>query len=259
MLAPLEAFFEGWTFHMRGIRFGLGHLSFLALSILPFLITLALYIFAFYMFTLYAEDMLHMVWNVETGKSSTLVGWLYWTYIHVLKFILYLILLFFMFYTFLVFSNILASPFYDYISTKYERMYYQADSPEQTASREKGILTVMKEEVKKAFLMLVIPLPLFFIPVVGVVLSFIVAAVFIAWDYADFSLSRDCPRLKDRIKVVWQCKLILLGFGCPLLIPFFGFTILPFAILGATKLYFDRIRETLNIATLVSVKDPGAL
>jgi CysZ protein len=247
MLAPLETFFEGWKFHMRGIRFGFSNLSFLALSILPFLITLALYIFAFYMFILYADDMLRMVWHVETGESSTLVGWLYWAYMHVVRYLLYLILLFVMFYTFLVFSNILASPLYDYISTKYERMYYQAGSPEQTALREKGILTVMKQEVKKAFLMLVIPLPLFFIPVVGAVLSFIVAAVFIAWDYTDFSLSRDCPRLKDRIKVVWQCKLILLGFGCPLLIPLLGLTIMPFAILGSTKLYFDRIRETSGV------------
>jgi CysZ protein len=113
----------------------------------------------------------------------------------------------------------------------------------QAASSARGVVTVMKEEVKKALLMLVVPIPLLLIPVVGAILSFIVAGVFIAWDYVDFSLSRDYPLLKDRIKAVWRYKLILLGFGCPLLIPFLGLLIMPFAILGSTKLYFDGMRK----------------
>jgi CysZ protein len=240
----ITALSEGWRFHIRGIRFGFGHLSFLILSIVPFLITLVLYVFAFYIFTLYADDLLRMVWHIETGESSKYVGWLYWVYLHVVKFFLYVIVLVVMFYTFIVLSNILASPVYDYISTRYERVHYQNASRDQAAFSVKGVLTVMKEEVKKALLMLFIPLSLLLIPVVGTVLSFIVAGVFIAWDYIDFSLSRDYPLLKDRIKAVWRYKLVLLGFGCPLLIPFLGLIIMPFAILGSTKLYFDRMRET---------------
>ncbi len=242
MFESITAFSEGWRFHIRGIRFGIGHPSFLILSIAPFLITLALYIFAFYVFTLYADDLLRMVWHVETGKSSAYVGWLYGAYLYVIKFFLYLIVLVVMFYTFIVVSNVLASPVYDHISTRYEHLHYQNASPQQAASPARGVLTVMKEEVKKALLMLVIPLPLLLIPAVGTVLSFIVAGVFIAWDYIDFSLSRDHPLLKERIKAVWRYKLILLGFGCPLLIPFLGLIIMPFAILGSTKLYFDRMR-----------------
>jgi CysZ protein len=250
MFQSVRAFSEGWRFHLSGIRFGLSHRSFLLLSTVPFLFTLALYVFAFYIFILYADDILRMVWYVDTGKSSALVGWLYWTYEHVVKFLLYAILLFVMFYTFIVFSNIVASPVYDHISIKYERLHCPHDGQGKADSPGRGILTVMKEEVKKALLMLVIPLPLLFIPVFGPVLSFVVAAVFIAWDYADFSLSRDCPLLKDRIKTVWRCKFILLGFGCPLIIPFFGLTIMPFAILGSTKLYFDRIKASPDTKTL---------
>jgi len=250
MFKSLRAFSEGWKFHIRGIRFGFGNFSFLSLSVAPFLITLALYIFAFYMFTLYAGDLLRMVWHIEAGESSKYMGWLYWAYLHVVKFLLYLIVLTVMFYTFVVLSNILASPLYDHISIKYERMHYHHKPPEQVASPVKGVLTVMKEEVKKALLMLVIPVPLLFIPVVGIVLSFIVAGVFIAWDYTDFSLSRDYPFLKDRIRAVWRHKAILLGFGCPLLIPFVGLIIMPFAILGATKLYFDRMKEPPKVETL---------
>jgi len=78
MFESIKALSEGWRFHIRGIRFGFGHPSFLTLSIVPFLITLALYILAFYIFTLYADDLLRMVWHVEIGESSTYVWWLYW-------------------------------------------------------------------------------------------------------------------------------------------------------------------------------------
>ncbi|MBW1860064.1 MAG: EI24 domain-containing protein [Deltaproteobacteria bacterium] len=95
--------------------------------------------------------------------------------------------------------------------------------------------------------MLIIPIPLLFVPVVGTLLSFVVAAVFIAWDYTDFSLSRDCPLMRDRMGAVWRHKWSLLGFGSPLLIPFLGLVIMPFAILGATTLYFDRIKRAPGI------------
>jgi CysZ protein len=247
MLKPFKAFSEGWRFHGRGIRFGLDHLSFLILSICPFLVTLALYILAFYVFIHHADDLLHMIWYVEPGESSRFVGWLYWTYVHLVKWILYLVVLVIMFYSFIVLSNIVASPLYDRIATKYERLYYQDTGKQQTSPSARGLLTVMKEEVKKALLMLIIPLPLLFVPVIGTILSFVVAAVFIAWDYIDFSLSRDCPLLKDRMRAVWQHKWSLLGFGSPLLIPFLGLLIMPFAILAATKLYFDKMKRAPEI------------
>ncbi len=243
MFKALRALSEGWRFHITGIRFGFSHSSFLALSLLPFFITLSLYVFGFYVFTLYADDILGMVWHFESGESSRYVGWLYWAYTHLVKFIFYLTFLVVMFYTFMVLSNILASPVYDHIITKYERLPDYTTRPVEAPSPAKGILTVIKEEVKKAVLILVVPLPLIFVPLVGPLLGFVVASVFIAWDYVDFSLSRDCPLLRDRIKAIWRYKFMLFGFGCPLLIPFFGLLIMPFAILGSTNLYFDKMKE----------------
>lgn len=243
MFQALRAFSEGWRFHLQGIRFAFRHLSFLALSILPFAVALCLYVTAFYLFTLYADDLLGMLWHLEKGESSGYVGWLYWAYIHLVKILLYVVVLVVMFYTFIVLSNILASPVYDYLVNRYERTYYADIYAAQLTAPRRGILAVMKEEVKKAALMLAIPLPLLLIPVVGAFLGFAVAALFIAWDYVDFSLSKDHPLLKDRIKALWHHKALFLGFGGPLLIPLLGLLLLPFAILGATKLYFDRMRE----------------
>ena len=247
MFQGFRAFSDGWRFHIKGIRFAFQHLSFLALSALPFVIALCLYVFAFYLFTQYADDLLGILWHLESGESSRYVGWLYWAYIHLVKVLLYIVILVVMFYTFIVLANILASPVYDYLVSRYQRTYYPDAHAARAISPVKGILFVMKEEVKKAALMLVIPLLLLLIPVIGPLLGFVVAALFIAWDYVDFSLSRDYPLLKDRIKALWRHKAFFLGFGCPLLIPLLGLVILPFAILGATRLYFDRMREAPEI------------
>ena len=247
MLQGLRAVSDGWRFHIKGIRFAFQHLSFLALSALPFVIALCLYVFAFYLFTRYADNLLGILWHLESGESSRYVGWLYWAYIHLFKVLLYIVVLVVMFYTFIVLANILASPVYDYLVSRYQRTYYPDAYAAQAISPVKGILSVMKEEVKKAALMLVIPLLLLLIPVIGPLLGFVVAALFIAWDYVDFSLSKDYPLLKDRIKALWRHKAFFLGFGCPLLIPLLGLVILPFAILGATRLYFDRMRKAPEI------------
>jgi CysZ protein len=160
---------------------------------------------------------------------------------HVLKYLIYGVLLVVMFYTFIVLSNILASPFYDHITMKYERDH----APHRTGGEEttgvRGILITMKEEIKKAAFMLIIPLILMFIPVVGGVLGFLVAAVFVAWDYVDFSLARDYPRLRHRLSKLWHHKSLLVGFGFPLVIPFLGLIVLPFAILGSTLLYHEKM------------------
>jgi uncharacterized protein involved in cysteine biosynthesis len=242
MFESVRQISEGFGFHVRGIRFSFRNLSFLGLCTFPFLMTLTLYVLGFYIFTLYADDLLNLAWHIEAGERSKYIGWLYWAYMHIVKFFLYVLVLVLMFYTFIIFSNILASPVYDHISAKYEQACCQHVREGQAPSSSRGMFTIMKEELKKAVLMLVIPLTLLFIPVIGAFLGFVVGAVFIAWDYVDFSLSRDYPLLKDRIRALWRHKFFLLGFGCPLLIPLLGLMILPFAILSGTKLYFDKMK-----------------
>jgi len=240
MFGAVKDFTQGLGFHGRGMRFGLRHPSLLGLALLPFFVTLILYVFAFYLFTLYAEELLHMIWQTDPESTGRYVGWLYWVYTHVVKYLLYGVVLVVMFYSFIILSNILASPFYDVIVTKYTQQYGHERESEATGST-KGILTIMKEETKKAVFMLFIPLILMFVPVIGALIGFIVAAIFVAWDYVDFSLSRDCPLLKDRLGQLWRHKASLIGFGFPLVIPFVGLIMVPFAILGSTLLYHEKI------------------
>jgi len=244
MFETVRAFSEGPKYHVEGIKFAFQHPSFFALAALPFIVTLSLYVFGFYLLNTHVDSLLDLIWQVDPEKSSRLIGWLYWAYTHIVKFFVYIVVLAIMFYTFVVFANVLASPFYDHISGKYQRMFHRNQDNAQVSSTTRGILSIMKEEAKKAVFMLLIPLFLIFIPVIGSFLGFVVAAVFIAWDYVDFSLSRDRPLFRDRMRALWHHKFRLMGFGFPLLVPFLGIMVLPFAILGSTKLYYDRIYET---------------
>lgn len=238
------------SYHAKGIRFALKNPPFLFLSIIPFVITLALYAVGFYIFTLHADSLLNMIWSVDTSQSSRYVEWLYWAYVHVVKFFLYVVLLVIMFYTFIVFSNVLASPIYDYICTRYAKLYHNRSREAEGGSFAKTVLKSMAEEGKKAVFLLFVPLFLILIPVVGALLGFIVAATFMGWDYVDFSLSKDCPLIKDRVKMVWRYKFYFCGFGCPLVVPFLGLIFMPFAILGSTKLYFEKMEQTRGIDSL---------
>jgi CysZ protein len=151
-----------------------------------------------------------------------------------------------MFYTFIIISNILACPFYDRIAVKYQHHRYDSDLKPTSESPGHGIFAVIKEELKKAVFALAIPFALLFIPVLGAFLAFLAAAILITWDYVDYSLSRACPRFKDRLRTVWRHKSSFLGYGIPLVIPFLGLLILPFAILGATMLYHDTMKESAS-------------
>jgi CysZ protein len=242
----IGAFTQGLAFHKKGIGFAFKNPSFLGLAILPFFATLFLYGIGFYLFSSHAESLLNRLWHPDLGQTSSWLGWLYWAYVHIVKFFLYGFLLVVMFYTFIIISNILACPFYDRIAVKYERLRCGLDLKPASGWQEQGIFTVIKEELKKAAFALAVPFALLFIPVVGAFLGFLAAAILITWDYVDYSLSKACPHFKNRLQTVWHHKFSFLGYGVPLVIPFLGLLILPFAILGATMLYHDTMKESVR-------------
>lgn len=244
MIQAISSFVEGIRYQRKGIRFAFQHHSLLLLALLPFLIAGAVYTIGFYLFAIYADDLLNAIWHVEPGTASWLTALFYWIYINILRYFLYLVILVVMLYTFIIFANIVGSPLYERIAAKIESQYAVKRIEAAPAGRVLSQLLVLKEEVKKNFLMLFLPVMLFFVPVIGTVSALIIAPIFIAWEYVDYTLSRDHVLLRERLGVVWRHKFHLLGFGLPLLIPIFGLLFIPFAIFGATQLYFEKIRKS---------------
>ena len=83
----------------------------------------------------------------------------------------------------------------------------------------------------------------------GSVISIILAMLLIAWDFTDFSMSRDAPRFGERLGRIRKRPFVLLGFGSLLLVPILNFFLFPFAILGGSLLYEERLAPALDMGT----------
>lgn len=226
-------FLRGLKGHGIGIRFAFAHKSYLPLVFFPFVLTLLLFTAAFFAFAAYSETILGFFWQADPETATGIMAALAWVWLHVVKYLLYMVLFALMYFLFMVAANVIASPIYDHVAGK---LYPGASG---SAGERPGLLGIVVEELKKACFILLIPVALLFIPVAGQILSPIAAMVFLAWDFVDFSLSRDRPDFRGRLRYVGKRKLFLLGFGAPLLVPVLNILLFPFAILGATIAYRD--------------------
>jgi CysZ protein len=238
----LTTFPRGLYAHVRGIRFALARKGYLALSLIPFVLTLVLYAVGFGLFTTNGDQLLGLLWSPQEGTAGGFIGALYWMYIHVAKYLLYLLAFMLMYFLFMVIANILAAPLYEHIASRLAR---EASGPGAPRSAEIPFWRSMLEECKKGFFVAAVPLLLTFVPVAGQLLAPVAAAMLLAFDFVDFSLCRDNPRFTDRLRYLARQPLLLLGFGLPLLIPVLNIFFFPFAILGATLLYLETTGRSL--------------
>jgi CysZ protein len=235
----ISDFLRGLKGHGNGIRFAFAHKAYLPLVFFPFILTLLLFTAAFFAFSAYSEAILGYFWQADPETATGIMAALAWVWLHVVKYLLYLVLFALMYFLFMVVANVIASPIYDHVAGKlYPGATGISDSPGAVGERP-GVLGIVVEELKKACFILIIPVALLFIPVAGQILSPLAAMIFLAWDFVDFSLSRDRPDFRGRLRYVRKRKLFLLGFGAPLLIPVLNILLFPFAILGATLAYRD--------------------
>lgn len=236
----LREFGQGLGAHLTGIRFAFRNKRYLPLLFIPFCLTLLLYSAGFYVFTLYDDQLVKAIWNPATAEASGFMATLHWLFVHLLKMILYVLLFAVMYFCFMVVANILASPLYDYIAGRIGHHDTYAALRHGPGSGV-GILRTVLEELKKAGFVLILPLLFFFIPVIGALLGLVFAMLLLVWDFLDFSLSRDEPRFGPRLRYVRQHPFMLLGFGLPLLVPFLHILLYPFAIVGSSLLYQERL------------------
>lgn len=236
------AFPRGLYAHIRGFRFALARKGYMALALIPFALTIALYVVAFSLFSANGDQLLGLLWSPEAGTAGGLAGALYWFYVHIAKYLLYLLAFVLMYFLFMVTANILAAPLYETITG---RMAREASGANKAQGPTIPFWRSMLEEAKKAIFVAACPLLLAFVPIIGQILAPIAAAVLLAFDFVDFSLCRDQPRFATRLRFMTRHPLLLLGFGAPLLIPIVNIFIFPFAIFGATLMYLETTGRSL--------------
>ncbi len=224
----------------KGFSFLKKRPKYLSLLIFPLIISFLVYGVAIYMFTVHGTAIMAYVFP----KPETWILLMLWYATLVLA---YIVVLAIMSFTFMTISNIISCPFYDLVSAKLEREYLPKNKTAHLPLRKQFLnsLILVKEELKKAIFVALIPILLVCIPGWGVFPATVVGAVFIAWEYVDFSVIRHRTLFKDRLKIAWNNIFYLFGFGSLLMIPILNLFLFPFAIVGATLLYFEHMHARI--------------
>lgn len=233
-------FLKGFAAHLTGLRFALANPRFIPLLLIPFTLTILLFIGGIWAVGHYADAILAYFWKVDPAASGAATSIFYWIYTHIVKYFLYIVVVAGLYFAFMVVANVLACPLYDKIADKIRALPRYAPL-HAAGAPEISLVRMVWEEIKKACFVLFLPLPLLFIPVIGAPLSAALAMTLLAWDFLDFSLAKDAPTFKTRGAYVLKNVWLLLGFGVLLFIPLLNILLYPFAILGATILYEERL------------------
>lgn len=156
------------------------------------------------------------------------------------------------FYTFSAVANLIASPFNGVLAERVE-----ADLTGSQATVEmplwREILLTPAQELRKLgyFALRALPLLLLFlIPGLNLVAP-LVWGLFSAWmlalQYADYPMANHGMRLRDQRALLRADRALVLGFGAGVLIltmiPGLNFLAMPAAVIGATQLWVERLRD----------------
>lgn len=236
----IRDFIQGFAAHLRGARFAFSNPSYIPLLLIPFCLTIFLFVFGIWAVAHWSDVILGYFWTVDPATAGQATSIFYWIYTHIVKYLLYVVVLGGMYFAFMVVANVLASPLYDAIASRIRKLPRYA-ALHGAAGVELSMLRMVLEEAKKALFVLFIPLPFLVVPVIGPPIAMVLAMTLLSWDFLDFSLAKDAPTFKARFGYVLKNSPALLGFGVLLFVPFLNFLIYPFAILGATLLYEERL------------------
>ena len=103
---------------------------------------------------------------------------------------------------------------------------------------------------KQLIFFVIVPLFLLlinFVPLIGSLIYTILANLFVAWDmgfnYVSYPMSRKLIPFREQLRFGVKNKFRLIGFGIPLMIPFFNLLFAPLFVVGGTLLYLDTLKD----------------
>ncbi len=233
-------FFSGIKYNIKGFSLALKTPSLLMLGLLRFFIVFFLSLFLSGLILYWHEQILSMIWTPPQG------GWL----LYVWNILAWLLSLFLAGIAMLV-SYLIAQLFFgvfimDYMSRITERIVLGHEVPFDQGSLLHFFFYLIRQEIPRAILPVLITLLIMFLGLFTpfspfiLVLSSVVASLFLAWDNTDLIPARRMESLGDRIKFLKQNLAFHLGFGLLFLIPWLNILFLSFAPVGATLYYLDK-------------------
>ena len=221
----------------------------LLLSLVPFVLGLVGFAGGVVLFLQYGNSWITSM--LMTWFSSWQDNWLWMTLYWVVKGLMFASVFMLCVLSSIVLMAAVASPVNEYISVKVERDLIGDESQQAVPWRRWP--RVLVGEFSKAFLVILVPILLLFIPGVNLMAG-MVAAFLIGWDFYDYPLARRGWGFPQRFGFVVREFWSVLGFGLWLAIPFVHVFLVPLAVAGGTILNL----EALAKRGLVTLKVPSS-
>ena len=234
LLSPVDDTVRGLKTYLAGVRWLKANPRYLLMLLVPAILGVVFLSFGVGWFA--ANDERILSWVLFTKPEDS---WLMLIVYYLCKVLLYLATIIFVFVASFLFMNVIASPIYEWISIAIEREMTGADIPNQSL---KESLYVMLVELKKVALIIGISLVLLLIPGLNL-LSTLVAAFLIGWDFFDYPLARRGWSLRRRLSFVSKEFFAVFGFGLWLVIPIVQIVLVPLAVAGGTMLNLEALKR----------------
>jgi CysZ protein len=226
-------FMRGLAAFPRGVRWLRAHPRHVGLLAIPAALGTLFALLAFGAFVSRGGMLLDHVMFAQPEGGAALVGY------YVVRALLYVAGALLVLTAAYLLASALAAPIYDAVSTAVERDVLGREPPSLGL---RGQLRVVFVELRKAVLLLGLSTILLFIPGVNVV-SPVIAAFLLGWNFFDYPLARRGWSLTRRMRLVGGEFWAVLGFGLWLVIPFAQLLVMPLAVVGGTLLNLDALQR----------------
>jgi uncharacterized protein involved in cysteine biosynthesis len=234
LLTPVDEIVRGLKTYLAGVRWLRAHPRYLLLLAVPAI--LGVFFLAAGVGWFAGNDERILSWVLFSKPEDS---WLMLVVYYLCKILLYLATIIFVFVASFLVMNVIASPVYEIISVAVERDITGRDIPGQSL---KEMLYVMFVELKKVSLILLISLVLLIVPGINLI-STVVAAFLIGWDFFDYPLARRGWSFSQRADLVRSEFFSVLGFGLWLVIPVVQIVLVPLAVAGGTMLNLEALKK----------------
>ncbi len=224
---------RGFNSYVRGFRWLREHPSYFVLLMLPVAISMLVLVSCWGVLFHYHDQIFALILFAKPE-----VWWMLAFY-YVAKAMLYFVLFVMSLVVYMLLLNVLAIPLYEVVSAAVEK---DLTGRVQDETSLWDSFRLMKEELKKVLFIIGVSMVLLFVPGINI-LSPLVAAFFIGWEFYDLTLARKKWSFKKRLHFVMTHFWSVTGLGLWLILPGGQMFLMPFAVVGASMLAVEDMRE----------------
>ncbi|MCP4760925.1 MAG: EI24 domain-containing protein [archaeon] len=231
--------FHGIKYNIKGVIFAFKTPKLLMLGILRFVIVLFLVLFLSGLVLYWHDSILKIIWAMpESGMALyawKAVSWLLSLFLSGIAMVL----------SYLIAQLFFAVFIMDYMSRITEKIITGEEQPLEHGSWISFFIYLIKQEIPRAIIPVLISLVIMVAglltplgPII-MIISSVIAALFLAWDNTDLVPARRMYPFKIRFGFLKKNIMFHIGFGLLFLIPWLNIIFLSFAPVGATLYYVE--------------------